>query len=610
MSLQVILKHSSVKDKLPTAAQLATGELSINLHDSGPFLSCKDTKGMVWRLGGVVFSAVAPPTAPGAMWCDRSTGNLLKIYDGTTWVAVGSTGTGGGTVTPVGDATTTSKGIVQLASAAAVAAGTAGLVVDSAQLKVVTDSIASAAAGGITGLTGTAPISVTGTPSAKVISINAATSTSAGVIRLATAAEAAAKTPGLAVDAAQAAAASATSTTDTPPASPTQGQQWWDTVSGRLFVWYEEPTGGSKQWVAATPEPQVPAVPDATTTSKGGVQLADGNALNSGLSGLVVDAAQLKAAAWQEAPNGAADGNVLYARRVITSGSVNVPSWAKVPETVMSDTPPVAPRQGQQWWDNLSGRLYIWYEEPSNGSKQWVAATPMPSPPLELWARNGGAISPASSGDKLVVTSINDGQLAGLRNVLINGSMKINQRGVLMSTAAVGQYGPDRWKRTAGGMTQTIEAGNFTPGEIYTLSGNGLVTQQLTAPATGNWALPDISSVAYDVQLELGNTATSFERRPIGLELTLCQRYFWKVVTAIELRGNAANAVADRYTVLTHPTTMRAAPAVTSNYGSLVNATGVTPIVTAQVVHLIMRSLAAGEMSAQYLADNTFSAEI
>ena len=179
-----------------------------------------------------------------------------------------------------------------------------------------------------------------------------------------------------------------------------------------------------------------------------------------------------------------------------------------------------------------------------------------------------------------------------------------------MSTAAVGQYGPDRWKRTAGGMTQTIEAGNFTPSAIYTLSGNGLVTQQLTAPAAGNWTLPDISSVAYDVQLELGNTATSFERRPIGLELTLCQRYFWKVVTAIELRGNAANAVADRYTILTHPTTMRATPTVTSNYGSLVNATGVTPLVTAQVVHLIMRSLAAGEMSAQYLADNTFSAEL
>jgi hypothetical protein len=30
------------------------------------------------------------------------------------------------------------------------------------------------------------------------------------------------------------------------------------------------------------------------------------------------------------------------------------------------------------------------------------------------------------------------------------------------------------------------------------------------------------------VQLEVGSTATPFERRPFGTELALCQRYYWK----------------------------------------------------------------------------------
>jgi hypothetical protein len=127
----------------------------------------------------------------------------------------------------------------------------------------------------------------------------------------------------------------------------------------------------------------------------------------------------------------------------------------------------------------------------------------------------------------LTVPSLNGGQLAGFRNILINGNLKINQRGVTIAAAAVGAYGPDRWKKVdAGNMTQIIEDGNFVPGATYTLSGTGVTTQQLTAPATGNWTLPNIPITASNVQLEQGTVATPFERRPIGLELMLCQRYF------------------------------------------------------------------------------------
>ena len=125
----------------------------------------------------------------------------------------------------------------------------------------------------------------------------------------------------------------------------------------------------------------------------------------------------------------------------------------------------------------------------------------------------------------LTVPSLNGGPLAGFRNVIINGNLAINQRGVDIASVATGAYGQDRWKKTVGGMTQIIEAGSFEPSATYTLSGTGVTTQQLTAPAGGNWTLPDIPVTARKIQLEPGTVATPFEHRPIGTELALCQRY-------------------------------------------------------------------------------------
>ena len=116
--------------------------------------------------------------------------------------------------------------------------------------------------------------------------------------------------------------------------------------------------------------------------------------------------------------------------------------------------------------------------------------------------------------------------IAGFRNVLINGNLAINQRNVTYAAAAVGEYWADRWKKTAGGMTQIVEAGNFKPSTVHTLSGTNVTTQQITSPAAGNWTIPNVPSNATDIQLEPGSVATPFELRPIGLELSLCQRYF------------------------------------------------------------------------------------
>lgn len=88
MSVQLVLKNSSVQDKEATAAQLAVGELALNYHSSGPFLQCEDSAGNIWRLGGVVIASTAPSSpSKGAWWLD-SDDDHLYFYDGSSWIEI------------------------------------------------------------------------------------------------------------------------------------------------------------------------------------------------------------------------------------------------------------------------------------------------------------------------------------------------------------------------------------------------------------------------------------------------------------------------------------------------------------------------------------------
>ena len=98
--------------------------------------------------------------------------------------------TGGTTpVISVDAASTTAAGIVQLADAGAVTAGTAGLVVTADQLKNTNDALATATAGGLSNVTGTAPILVTGTGTSRTVAIGPSSTTAVGAVQLATGAE-------------------------------------------------------------------------------------------------------------------------------------------------------------------------------------------------------------------------------------------------------------------------------------------------------------------------------------------------------------------------------------------------------------------------------------
>jgi hypothetical protein len=135
MSLQIQLKKSAVTQKQPFASDLAIGELALNYNADGPFLTCKDTAGNVRKLNNVWVAATAPsnPSA-GDLWLDTSAATpVLKVYkdSSSTWV----------NATTIPLASASAYGTVLLATTADITNGTAGKVVDAAQLqsKVTTE---------------------------------------------------------------------------------------------------------------------------------------------------------------------------------------------------------------------------------------------------------------------------------------------------------------------------------------------------------------------------------------------------------------------------------------------------------------------------------------
>jgi hypothetical protein len=74
------------------------------------------------------------------------------------------------------------------------------------------------------------------------------------------------------------------------------------------------------------------------------------------------------------------------------------------------------------------------------------------------------------------------------------------------------------------------------------------------------------------VQLEVGSTATSFDYRPIGTELALCQRYFQVLTTGVADRMVSSGGGFYSSSVASCPTplkvTMRTTPTISSNSGT------------------------------------------
>ncbi len=113
---------------------------------------------------------------------------------------------------------------------------------------------------------------------------------------------------------------------DVPPAGGFHGQQWWDSDSGKVYVYYIDPSGDGV-WVQ--------------TSGGGGTVFSD-----------------------------APMDTQLYARQ---SAVVDTPpAWVPVVTgaVILSDTAPANPGPGQLWWQSSTGILAIWFDDGT--SQQWV----------------------------------------------------------------------------------------------------------------------------------------------------------------------------------------------------------------------------------------------
>ena len=127
------------------------------------------------------------------------------------------------------------------------------------------------------------------------------------------------------------------------------------------------------------------------------------------------------------------------------------------------------------------------------------------------------------------------------------------------------------WNTTNGiGINLTFGLG---VGSNYTGSaGTWASANYLSATGAGNWISTN-SATFYitGVQLEKGSTATSFDYRPYGTELQLCQRYYAKLGGNTSGEGlgsgNIQDAATSGWFYVKYPVTMRAVP--TASYASL-----------------------------------------
>ena len=118
----------------------------------------------------------------------------------------------------------------------------------------------------------------------------------------------------------------------------------------------------------------------------------------------------------------------------------------------------------------------------------------------------------------------------------------------------------------------------FTPTTTWTkytatgtIPSNALEMAILFGYATTGTAGADDSFYITGVQLEKGSTATSFDYRPYGTELSLCQRYYYRIVSGVagQIFGSSFNATTSTALVSTTlPVIMRASPSAIEQNGT------------------------------------------
>lgn len=161
---------------------------------------------------------------------------------------------------------------------------------------------------------------------------------------------------------------------------------------------------------------------------------------------------------------------------------------------------------------------------------------------------------------------VNDGYSRGYPfTYTINAANTWEQKSITIAGDTTGT-----WATTNGaGIRLYLDIGS---GSNYRATA-GAWTAGSPTTATGTVSLITTNSATFyitGVQLEKGSTATSFDYRPYGTELALCQRYYFQYVNGVNQSIGIGTyySATSMYTVIQTPVTMRATPTLSSISGT------------------------------------------
>ena len=181
---------------------------------------------------------------------------------------------------------------------------------------------------------------------------------------------------------------------------------------------------------------------------------------------------------------------------------------------------------------------------------------------LSFWVRSsltgtfGGALSNTSTRSYPFTYTINSSNTWEQKSITIAG----DTTGTWLTTNATGI---SVYFSLGAGATYSSTAGTWAAGNYVSATGATSVvgTSGATFYITG-------------VQLEKGSTATSFDYRPYGTELSLCQRYYYRqVATATGARMGLGQSTSTTLVIgyTSFPVTMRTSPTALEQTGTAAN---------------------------------------
>jgi hypothetical protein len=156
-----------------------------------------------------------------------------------------------------------------------------------------------------------------------------------------------------------------------PPANPTDNDLWYNSVSGVLFIYYND--GNTQQWVIVVPSGAIltgPPGPDGALgpTGPAGPTGGIGPAGPTGPAGGLGPAGPAgPTGAGVPGPTGPAG----------PAGGAGPTGPAGTPGSVIAtigDTPPGSPVANQVWFNTARGEAYLWYND--GNSTQWIPLSP------------------------------------------------------------------------------------------------------------------------------------------------------------------------------------------------------------------------------------------